>query len=92
MKLTPYEKVLKFGKEKVQEMLAGPRSAEMRSKAANEIATLDVKIAEKENSIASITSEYPLDFNKLIAAQDEHALLGRRKSQLEKIVKELFPA
>jgi hypothetical protein len=91
MKLTPYVKLLKMGKEKVQELLALPRSIEMKHKARHEISKLDVRIAEQENKIQDIGAEYPIDFDKLITAQDELALAERRKKQLAKIVAEMFP-
>ena len=91
MKLIPYRDLLKAGKEGVQELLAAPRSLEMRKKAELEVSKLDVRMAEKENEIQEIASEYPIDFNKLIAAQDDLALSKRRKKQLETIVEEMFP-
>lgn len=91
MKMTPYEKLLKIGKEKVQELLAKPRSLEMKHKAQHEISKLDVRIAEQENKIQEVASEYPIDFDKLIKTQDELAFAQRRKGQLEKIVAEMFP-
>lgn len=91
MKLTPYQKLLKMGKEKVGELLSVPRSAEMKSKANHEISTLDVKIAEQHNKIEELASVYPIDFNKLIQTMDDLALAERRKGQLTKIVNEMFP-
>jgi hypothetical protein len=91
MSMTPYAKLLKMGKEKVQEVLAVPRSMEMKHKAQHEISKLDVRIAEQDNKIQEIGSEYPIDFDKLIKAQDELALAQRRKKQLQKIVAEMFP-
>lgn len=91
MKLTPYQKLLKMGKEKVEEALSAPRAAAMRSKAASEIANLGVKMAEQETQIAELASVYPIDFDALIKAQDGLALDKRRQKQLETIVEEMFP-
>lgn len=91
MALTPYERLLKMGKEKAQELLAKPRAIEMKHKAQHEISKLDVSIAEQESKISTIASEYPIDFDKLIKAQDELALAERRKKQLQNIVQEMFP-
>lgn len=91
MSMTPYAKLLKMGKEKVQEVLAAPRAMEMKHKAQHEISKLDVRIAEQDNKIQEVGSEYPIDFDKLIKAQDELALAQRRKKQLQKIVVEMFP-
>jgi len=92
MKLTPYQKLLKMTKEAKDTVLAIPRAAEMKLKAQHEISKLDVSIAEQEGKIQELTSVYPLDFDKLIKAQDELALSERRKRQLEDIVKDMFPA
>lgn len=91
MKLNAYQQLLKMGKEKVQEMLAIPRAAEMKFKALHEISKLDVKLAEQEGKINDIASTYPIDFDKLIAAQDELALAERRKVQLNAIIADMFP-
>lgn len=91
MKLNAYQELLKMGKEKVQELLAIPRSAEMKQKALHEISKLDVSMAEQEGKISDIASTYPIDFDKLIKAQDDLALSGRRKAQLQEIVRQMFP-
>ena len=90
-KLTPYAKLLKLGKEKTQELLAPARAIEQKHKAQHEISKLDVSIVELETKITEAASEYPIDFNKLIKAQDELALATRRKKQFESIVAEMFP-
>lgn len=90
MKLTAYKKILKYSKEKIQDALAPIRANQAKKQAELEIAKLEEKIATAESNIQEICSEHPLDFNKLIAAQDEHALMERRKKQLQKIIKELF--
>jgi|SRR5579859_797190 len=90
-KMTPYAKLLKMGKEKVQEALAPVRAGEMKHKALHEISKLDVNIVEFQSKINEAASEYPINFDKIIKAQDELALAGRRKKQLETIVAEMFP-
>ncbi len=90
MKLTPYKKILKYSKEKIQESLAPIRAAQAKSQAQLEVHKLDERIATKEQEIAEICAEHPLNFDKLIAAQDELALNERRKKQFERIIKELF--
>lgn len=90
-KLTSYAKLLKLGKERAQELLAPARALEQKHKAQHEISKLDVAIVELDTKITEAASEYPIDFNKLIKAQDELALAERRKIQFQKIVAEMFP-
>jgi hypothetical protein len=90
MKLPSYKSVLKLGKEKMQEALAPIRATQGKMQAQLEIAKLDERIATAEAKIHEICSEHPLNFDKLIEAQDEHALMERRKAQLAKIITELF--
>ncbi len=91
MKLKPYKEVLKMAKEKVDESLAPVRSHRAKKQAELEIAKMDEKMASKEAEIHELCSEKELDFNKIINAQDEYALMERRKKQFEKIIDEMFP-
>ena len=90
MKLQSYKKVLKYSKEKIQDAMAPLRANQAKKAGELEIAKLEEKIATAENDIQEICVEHPLNFDKLIRAQDELALVERRKKQLEKILKELF--
>jgi len=91
MKLTAYEKVLTLAKEKIQEAMAPVRAREMRKKAELETAKIDGKMIEQEAKIQELSSKYPIDFDKLLSAIDELALLDRRKKQFERVTEELFP-
>jgi len=91
MKLTAYEKVLTFAKEKIQEAMAPVRAREMRKKAELEMAKIEGKMIEQEAKVQELSSAYPIDFDKMIAAIDELALLERRKKQFDKIIGEMFP-
>lgn len=91
MKLTAYEKVLKFSKEKIQEAMAPVRAREMRKKAELEMAKIEGKMIEKEAKIEELAGAYPIDFDLMISSIDELALLERRKKQFSKIISEMFP-
>ena len=91
MKLNAYQKMLKIGKEKVNELLSLPRAVEMKHKAQHEISSLEVKIFEAESKIEELGAAYPIDFNALIDAIDKLGLAQRRKKQLVKISAEMFP-
>lgn len=90
MKLTPYKKMLKFAKDKKDELLAPIRANQAKKQAELEMSKLDEKIATAQTDIQEISSEHPIDFNKLIKSLDELALIERRRKQFEKIIKELF--
>ena len=90
MALLKYKDILTFAKEKINEAMAPLRSREMRKKAELEACKLDSTIADKEQKIQEYTSEYPINFDKLIDAIDELELVKRRKEQFEKIIEEMF--
>lgn len=92
MNLTPYEKVLKLGKEKIQEAMAPVRAREMRKKAELEMCQIESKMIEAEAKIQDLCGTYPIDFPKLIAATDALALLERQKKQYGTIIEQMFPA
>lgn len=91
MKLKPYKEMLKWSKEKIDEALAGVRANKAKKQAEFEIAKMDEKIATQEATIPEICTEKELDFHKIIEAQDELALMERKKKQFKKIIEELFP-
>lgn len=91
MKLTVYAKILKMGKEAIQEALAPVRAHEMKKKAELETAKIDSRLIEQDSKIQEICSAYPINYDKLLDALDERDLLSRRKAQFDKIIKEMFP-
>lgn len=91
MKLTPYAKLLKMGKEKIEEVMAPIRSREMRKKAELEMCQLESRSMESEAKITELSSTYPIDFKKLIAATDERALIDRQIKQYGEIIEQMFP-
>lgn len=66
------------------------RTSQAKKKGEFKICELDEQIVNEEMKIQEICAEYPLDFDKLMQAQDQLALVERRKKQLSKIIKELF--
>ncbi len=91
MKLTPYKQILKMAKEKVDETLAPIRAQRAKKQAELEVAKMDEKIASQEAKIQEICSQKEVNFDTLISAQDELALMERRKKQFQKIIQEMFP-
>ena len=91
MSLIKYEDVLTLCKEKMAEAVAPLRVREMRKKAELELCKLESTMAEKEQKIHELGSNYPVHFDMLIDAIDELDLTIRRKEQFEKIISEMFP-
>lgn len=92
MKLKPYETVVKMAKDALDAMKAPLRASQMRKKAEGEQLEIESRIMDLDAKIQDLASAYPVDFNKLIEAIDERALLERRRDQFGKIIKEMFPA
>jgi hypothetical protein len=89
--LTPYKQILTMTKEAIQAALAPVRSFEMKRKAELEMASIDSGMLEMDQKIQEVCSKYPINFNSLIDAIDEKALLERRRKQFEQIIAEMFP-
>lgn len=91
MTLKPYVEFLKMAKEKVDEHLAPIRAIRAKKQAELEVAKMDEKIASQEAKVQEFCSVKEIDFNAIIQAQDELALMERRKKQFENLILELFP-
>jgi hypothetical protein len=90
MSLLKYKDVLALAKEKINEAKAPFRAREMSKKAELEVCKLESTIADREQKIHELSSEYPIDFDKLISALDDLELTKRRKEQFEEIITEMF--
>lgn len=90
MSLMKYREVLALAKEKINEAKAPFRAREMSKKAELEVCKLESTIADREQKIHELSSEYPINFDKLIDALDELELTKRRKEQFEQIINEMF--
>jgi len=91
IELKPYKDILKMAKEKVDEALAPARATRARKQAELKIAELEEKMASQEATIHELCSEKELDFDLIIEAQDEYALMERRRDQLVQIIAQMFP-
>jgi hypothetical protein len=90
MAILKYKDVLVMCKDKIKEMMAPLRAHEMKKKAEFEIAKLESQIAEKEQKVQELASQYPVEFASLLTALDDLELTKRRKKQFEKIIVEMF--
>lgn len=88
--LMKYRDILSLAKEKVAEAKAPLRAKEMRKKAELEVCKLESTIADREQKIQDLSSEYPINFENLLDAIDELELTQRRKEQFEKVILEMF--
>lgn len=92
MKLKPFAELIAMSKEKFDEAMAPIRARKVRSQADLEIAKLDEKLISLETKIHELCATKDINFSKVIDLMDEHALVERRKGQLDQIVKDLFPS
>lgn len=90
MSLMKYKDVLALCKEKINEAKAPLRAREMRKKAELEVCKLESVLADREQKIQELSSEYPIKFDALLDAIDELELTQRRKEQFEKVITEMF--
>lgn len=86
-----YAELVKLGKDALRDAAAPLRAKEMSLKAQTRMAELESKIAEGEQRLHELASQYPIDFDKMLSVMDETALNRRRYDQLAQIVAELFP-
>lgn len=91
MKFPSYAEVIKLGKEAVESLKAPLRAKEMKKQAELEMLKLESKGLELEQKIQELSSEYPINFEALITAANEKALLERKMDQYKKIITEMFP-
>lgn len=91
MTLRPYYELIAMAKEKIDEALAPLRANTAKQKAKLKIAELEEKMASQESRIYELCVQKDIDFDKIISAQDEYALMERRKKQLDTIIEQLFP-
>ena len=90
MSLMKYKDMLVLCKEKINEAKAPLRAKEMRKKAELEVCKLESVLADREQKINELSSEYPVKFDALLDAIDELELTQRRKEQFERVITEMF--
>jgi len=90
MKLPKSKEVLLMANEKVEEAKAPFRSREMHKKAELELCRLESVIADREQRINDLSSEYPINFDGMLDALDDLELTKRSKEQFELIINVMF--
>jgi hypothetical protein len=90
MALMKYSEMLAMAKDKIKEVMAPLRAKEMKKKAELEVAKIEGWIAEKEQKINELCSEYPINFDGLLEAIDELELTKRRRDQFNSLITEMF--
>jgi hypothetical protein len=90
--LKKYVEAIVASKEEKNASLAPARAAEQKGRLGLEIATLKVNIAGQENRVAELASQYPLNIDEIVNAQDELDLDTRRLNQLQGLSDQLFGA
>lgn len=90
MAMMKYTEILSLAKDKIKEVMAPLRAHEMKKKGELEVAKLEGTIAEKDQVIQELASQYPIDFDRIINALDDLELTKRRKDQFSTIINEMF--
>jgi hypothetical protein len=91
MKLTPYKKALKYGKEKMGELMVPVKVNKAKKQAELEMCKLDEQIATAQVAIHDECTKEAVDFPAIIALQDKLGLLARRREQYDSILEQMFP-
>jgi hypothetical protein len=90
MALMKYKEIIALAKDKLKEVMAPVHAHEMKKKGELEVAKLDSKIIEQEHKIQELSSEYPLDYDKVLDAIDALNLLERRRDKFNEVIDQLF--
>lgn len=92
MTLKPLAEILKLTKDGINEVLAPARAKRVKASATLKIAEIEERLVSMEADVQESCSVNEIDFDEVVDKLDEIALLERKKTQLNKIVNELFPA
>ncbi len=96
MELPAFKDLLGASKDKLKEMMAGPRARKLRALADQEMSELDIEIIKLESAIEEsliADEEYKnFSFKKLIDDCDRVLILERRKKRYTEVLAKLFPA
>lgn len=88
----PFKEMIALSKEKLDEAMAPIRARSAKAKADLEVAKIDEKMITLEGEIQRLCIEKDLNFDSIIDKMNEFALLERRKTQVTKLIEQLFPA
>jgi hypothetical protein len=91
MKLTPYRQALKYGKEKLGELMVPVKVNKAKKQAELEMCKLDEEIATSQVSLHDLCTQEEVNFPAIIAIQDKLGLLARKREQYEAILSQMFP-
>jgi uncharacterized protein involved in exopolysaccharide biosynthesis len=89
--LKPLKSILAMSKQAVDDMLAGVRARQTKARAEVELAKLDERAITLEREIQELCAQAEIDFTRVMSKMDDFDVNERRKTQLRKIVAELFP-
>lgn len=80
-----------MAKEKLDEVLAGPKALLEQQKAQLAIAELNTQVAQLTVDIEQLCTAKTLDYTAITKKLDELALTERKAKQLTDIIAQLFP-
>jgi hypothetical protein len=90
IKLTPFRKALEMTKAKIEELMIPLRVKQAKAKGEVEKLKLDEQIMSLEVKLREYTVETDINYNKILDALDELALLQRRKFMFDRVMSDLF--
>lgn len=91
MKLMSYQEALIKGKEKVKKSLIPIKVKQARKQAELKLCELEEQEATLTMAINEECTGETLNFESIIEAQDELALLQRRMGQYHQLMEQMFP-
>jgi len=90
-KVKPFEEVLKYTKEMLDDALAPIRARSAKAKADMVSAKIEEQMLTLEREIHESCASKDLDFDNIIAKIDKYELAERKRNQITKLIGDLFP-
>lgn len=88
----PFEEVLKYTKEMLDDVLAPIRARSAKAKADMVSAKLEEQMLTLEREIHEACASKEIDFDAVIAKIDKYDLTERKRNQVTKLIDDLFPS
>ena len=89
--LKPLKDILAAGQKAIDALLLDNKVRQTKARADLELAKLDERTITLEREIQELCVQPEIDFHKVMSKMDDFDVTERRKTQLKKIVADLFP-
>ena len=91
MQLKPFKELIAMTKEKLDEAMAPIRARQVKAQAELKMSELDAEIITTETKVNELVAKKEIDFDELMDALDDPAMLERRREQYNDVLSQLFP-